>query len=95
MGYFFLIAALILKTFPFYKRSVERVALGMQYFPQIEGLRGILALSVFIVHSVSWYFMLQGQPFHLPTSGFYAQLATAPVTMFFFITGFLFWSKLQ
>jgi peptidoglycan/LPS O-acetylase OafA/YrhL len=52
-------------------------------------MRGILALAVVVHHAILFYFVL-----YRPHTAFYSQLGTAPVTFFFFITGFLFWSKL-
>lgn len=64
-----------------------------EFYPGIEGLRGILALNVFFHHAVVTYFFLRTGNWDLPGSNFYAQLGPLSVSMFFFITGFLFWSK--
>lgn len=61
----------------------------------MDGLRGVLALSVFLHHCALYYrCMLYGRLMTV-TSNFYAQMGVMPVTLFFFITGFLFWSKLR
>jgi peptidoglycan/LPS O-acetylase OafA/YrhL len=61
----------------------------------LDGLRGVLATSVFSHHAVLYfYFARNGNWRELP-SNFYAQMGVLPVTLFFFITGYLFWSKLM
>jgi peptidoglycan/LPS O-acetylase OafA/YrhL len=60
----------------------------------IDGLRGLLATSVLIHHATclrTWH--LTGS--WKPASPFFNNCGSYAVTMFFFITGFLFWSKLQ
>jgi len=64
-----------------------------EFYPGIEGLRGILALNVFFHHAVIAYFYFRTGNWDLPPSKLYAQLGALSVSMFFFITGFLFWSK--
>jgi peptidoglycan/LPS O-acetylase OafA/YrhL len=68
----------------------------------IDGLRGLLAYSVFCHHTVVFYHHL-GKGIFSTTSGsvydeigtFYAQMGVLPVTLFFFITAYLFWGKLR
>ncbi|HEV2703678.1 MAG TPA: acyltransferase [Steroidobacteraceae bacterium] len=67
---------------------------GSGRFLAIDGLRGYLALSVFLHHSCIWYFYLRTGKWDLPPSQLYAQLAQNSVALFFMITGFLFYSKL-
>ena len=62
-------------------------------FPQIDGLRGYLAICVFVSHAAS---MKQWQDIGVwvwPTSSFFNTAGTAPVYLFFMITAFLFWGK--
>ena len=63
-------------------------------FLSIDGLRGYLALGVFLHHSAVWYFYLRTGQWAVPPSKLYAQLGQSSVMLFFMITGFLFWSKL-
>ena len=65
-----------------------------EFYPAIEGLRGILALNVFFHHSLITYYYLKTGAWTLPPSNFYAQMGPSSVSMFFFVTGFLFWTKL-
>jgi len=60
----------------------------------LDGLRGFLALGV-VFHHVAIYhrFLLDGV-WTLPPSGFYTMTGQAGVSLFFMITGFLFWSRM-
>ncbi len=60
----------------------------------IDGLRGYLALGVFIHHAViAWHFHQSGQ-IGMPPERFFAQIGQVGVALFFMITGFLFWDRL-
>jgi peptidoglycan/LPS O-acetylase OafA/YrhL len=59
----------------------------------LESLRGLLAMSVLFSHAVVNYFYFQTGVWTNPPSPFYAFLGPGPVTLFFFLSGFLFWSK--
>jgi peptidoglycan/LPS O-acetylase OafA/YrhL len=63
-------------------------------FLVLDGLRGYLAIGVFIHHSSIWYFNLRGRNWKAPDSHFYNNLGQAGVALFFMITAFLFFSKL-
>ncbi len=94
MALFCGVGYLITTVVPFYRRLVSPSQQKPGYRPELEGMRGILALSVFLHHAVVWWFVLQTGIWKMPPSNFYAQMAVVPVTLFFFLTGFLFWSKL-
>ena len=59
----------------------------------IDGLRGFLAISVFFHHAAITYHYLLTNSWELPPSVFYTQLGQASVSLFFMITGYLFWGK--
>ena len=60
----------------------------------IDGLRGILALNVFLYHYVvTYYFFVRGQ-WAVPPESFYCLLGDSGVGLFFMVTGFLFWNKI-
>ena len=59
----------------------------------IDGLRGVLATSVFFHHVVVFHEFLKYSVWQPSPSRFYEQLGTGAVTMFFFVSGFLFWRK--
>ena len=50
-------------------------------------------MSVLFSHAVVTYFYFQTGVWAPPASPFYAFLGSGPVTLFFFVSGFLFWSK--
>ena len=59
----------------------------------LDGLRGILALSVYFQHaSLTRHFVLTGR-WELGTTRFYDAIGAGGVAMFFMITGYLFWGK--
>jgi peptidoglycan/LPS O-acetylase OafA/YrhL len=90
VGYFFCL------KLPPYNSLVPQLLNKKGYYLELESMRGILALSVVVHHAVVYYFLLYHNTSDISgyNSTFYSQLGTAPVTFFFFITGFLFWSKL-
>ncbi|MBL8279487.1 MAG: acyltransferase [Pelomonas sp.] len=60
----------------------------------IDGLRGYLALGVFLHHASIWYFYSHTGRWQLPPSQLYTHLGHGSVALFFMITGFLFFAKL-
>jgi peptidoglycan/LPS O-acetylase OafA/YrhL len=60
----------------------------------IDGLRGYLALGVFLHHACIWHFFLQSGQWQAPPSRVYTHLGQICVSLFFMITGFLFFVKL-
>lgn len=60
----------------------------------LDGLRGYLALFVFLHHGAIWYAYLHGGKWAMPASHVFAHLGQSSVAFFFMITGFLFFSKL-
>ncbi|WP_213805588.1 acyltransferase [Granulicella sp. dw_53] len=95
MALFYFEASIILRTVPFYKRALAQDLADRNHFAQLDGLRGLLAISVFFTHSETFHQMWVTGSWDLPPSKFYSQLAVGPVSMFFLITGYLFWSKAQ
>src|SRR5579862_4904835 len=59
----------------------------------LESLRGLCAMSVFFSHVVVNYSYFQTGKWAPPSTPFYAFLGPGPVILFFFLSGFLFWSK--
>ncbi|MCI5145108.1 MAG: acyltransferase [Candidatus Electrothrix sp. AR3] len=71
------------------KSSVFKDRLGC-----IDGLRGLLALGVFLHHYViTYHFHLTGK-WTVPPSAFYTLTGQVSVAFFFMVTGFLFWNKI-
>lgn len=63
-------------------------------FASIDGLRGYLALFVFLHHACIWYFYLHSGQWQVPPSNLYTHLGQASVALFFMITGFLFFGRI-
>ncbi len=61
--------------------------------PAIDGLRGFLAFGVFVHHASIWYLFLKTGDWVAPDSRLYTHLGQSTVSLFFMITGFLFYSK--
>ncbi|HWQ10833.1 MAG TPA: acyltransferase, partial [Holophaga sp.] len=62
--------------------------------PTIDGLRGYLALFVFMHHASFWYCYLHTGRWSPPPSNLYNHFGQTSVAMFFMVTAFLFHSKL-
>ncbi|MGD9583002.1 MAG: acyltransferase family protein [Lysobacterales bacterium] len=65
-----------------------------QRYASIDGLRGYLAFGVFLSHASVWYYFLRSDRWDLPPSHLYTHLGQSSVTLFFMITGFLFFARL-
>ena len=63
-------------------------------YASVDGLRGYLALVVFLHHACIWYFYQRSGKWQVPPSHLYTHLGQSSVMLFFMITGFLFFSKL-
>src|ERR1700676_3751492 len=63
-------------------------------FASIDGLRGYLALFVYLSHGCLWYFYLRNGRWDVPPSRLYTHMGSSSVAIFFMITGFLIFSKL-
>lgn len=60
----------------------------------LDGLRGLAAFGVFLHHSVILHDYLARGVWQLPPSRFFSMVGQVGVSVFFLITGYLFWSKL-
>lgn len=63
-------------------------------YESLDGLRGFLAISVFIHHTSVWYEYLQTGSWVEPNSNLFNHLGQSSVSLFFMISSFLFISKL-
>ncbi len=63
-------------------------------FASIDGLRGLLALGVFLHHATYWYSYASNGNWNFYSSGLYMSFGHASVNIFFMLTGFLFSLKL-
>ena len=64
-------------------------------FASIDGLRGVLAFSVFLHHASIWYFYLRTNAWALPPSRLFVHLGQTSVELFFMITALLFIRKIS
>jgi peptidoglycan/LPS O-acetylase OafA/YrhL len=60
----------------------------------LDGLRGLLALAVFAHHAAITYGFTKTGTWEAPPSVFYKLLGQVGVSLFFMITGYLFWTRL-
>ena len=60
----------------------------------LEGLRGVLALSVAAHHACCWYYFAKTGNWSTGRSVIFDRLADFGVIQFFYLSGFLFWRKL-
>ncbi len=60
----------------------------------LDGLRGFLALAVFFHHAAIYHAYLLNGSWNPPPSRFYAMLGPCGVSLFFMITGYLFWARM-
>lgn len=60
----------------------------------IDGLRGHLALAVFLHHGIIWHGYLRTGKWDAPSSNLFNQLGQSSVALFFMITAYLFVGKL-
>lgn len=73
------------------QRSAQPAGTGR--FTSIDGLRGLLALFVFIHHGSVWQVFLQTQRWEAPASRVFGHMGETSVALFFMITAFLFTRK--
>jgi peptidoglycan/LPS O-acetylase OafA/YrhL len=59
----------------------------------LESIRGFLASGVFFCHAVVTYFYLTTGEWGAPPSAVFSYLGSGAVDIFFFLSGYLFWSK--
>jgi peptidoglycan/LPS O-acetylase OafA/YrhL len=78
--------------------AITAPALGIEApkhrFASINGLRGFLAMFVFLHHSSSWYYFARIHQWSIIPSDLFNQFGSTSVALFFMITAFLFFSKL-
>ena len=75
----------------FYRGVLRAQATGR--YGEIDGLRGFLAPTVFLSHIVSSYYWYRSGHWGWPPSTLYTLCGSVPVSLFFMVTGFLFWRR--
>ncbi len=91
---FYLLAHGIARHSAFFSKQLATDLRATTQIFRLDGLRGLLAISVFFSHAVISYFYWMTGSWGLPPSPFYASLGGVPVLLFFCLSGFLFWNKL-
>ncbi|WP_416050609.1 acyltransferase family protein [Cupriavidus basilensis] len=86
------LASIACKYSRFY-REMATEAGGADRYGQIDGVRGYLALAVFLTHALSAFYWYRTGKWEWPPSVFYTLCGEIPVSVFFMITGYLFWRK--
>ncbi len=85
------LAAAIARSSPWYRRLLGGPP--SHRFPAIDGLRGFLALGVFFTHVMDTRGYYTTGRWDASFAPFYVVSGQAGVSLFFMITGFLFWSR--
>jgi peptidoglycan/LPS O-acetylase OafA/YrhL len=89
-----LLTAATLRLFP----AIARAVLGDDppgRLDALDGLRGILALSVFVHHGIIAHAYFGGAPWAPPDSHFDNLLGRAAVALFFMVSAYLFWGRVE
>jgi peptidoglycan/LPS O-acetylase OafA/YrhL len=95
IGYFFVLAVLlVLIKLPVFAPADKKWHISTSRTLTIDGLRGYLAVGVFVHHGIIYYRFLTEGIWDNPPSSLYTQLGTIDVSLFFMITGYLFWGKI-
>lgn len=81
----------VLRSSAFYRAQLAEARTSR--FECIDGLRGFLALGVFGAHAVNMYTLHAYGKWVTELAPFYGFAAAAGVSLFFMITGFLFWLR--
>lgn len=85
------VALAILRANPFYRRQVLDAKPGRA--EMLDGLRGFLALGVFFNHAVNNYYYNLDGIWTVGAAPHYELTGQIGVSLFFMITGFLFWGR--
>ncbi len=87
-------ALLLVVRLPVFSHLDVGAARGSHRAGSIDGLRGFLALGVVFHHAAVYRQFLVTGVWAVPPSSFYTMLGQVGVSLFFMITGYLFWGKL-
>lgn len=93
-GYFVVLAVLLLFIrLPLFASADRKWHVSTSRTVTLDGLRGYLAIGVFVHHATIYYGLLANGTWDNPASWFYTRLGPIAVAFFFMITGYLFWGK--
>lgn len=85
---------LILILSVFITNKIIKLELSPVRYTEIDGIRGYLALFVFLHHSYIWHVYLNTNKWEEPQSNLFNHFGQTSVSLFFIITAFLFTTKL-
>jgi peptidoglycan/LPS O-acetylase OafA/YrhL len=89
-----LLVYLVLASTPLFQAADSPPISTRSRVSTLDGLRGFLALAVFFHHGALYHTYIQDGLWRVPPDRLYALLGPFGVSMFFMITGFLFWSQI-
>ena len=87
----FAVAFVIARGSSFYRQQLDKVEAGRT--EMLDGLRGWLALGVFFAHAVTTYAWYTTGDWDGRIAPFYGRAGQIGVSLFFMITGYLFWGR--
>jgi peptidoglycan/LPS O-acetylase OafA/YrhL len=87
------LAGAIVRHDRWYSNHLGRAGAGQVRFETIDGLRGFLALGVFFVHVMATYGYYAEGRWYTTFAPVHLAMGQAGVSVFFMITGFLFWRR--
>jgi peptidoglycan/LPS O-acetylase OafA/YrhL len=85
------IATAILRYSPFFRKEIGTG--GGRSLLQLDGLRGYMALAIYMSHAAAFPHWFAAGHWDFAPSTYYVLIGTVSVSMFFMTTGFLFWGK--
>jgi peptidoglycan/LPS O-acetylase OafA/YrhL len=89
-----LVALFGLAATPLFKAADSPPSPTRSRVQTLDGLRGFLALAVFFHHGALYHTYIQDGAWRPPSDRLYGLLGSFGVSMFFMITGFLFWTQI-
>jgi len=89
-----LAALLMIAATPLFKAADSPPIPTRSRVGTLDGLRGFLALAVFFHHAALYHSFIQDGRWRPPSDRLYGLLGSFGVSLFFMITGFLFWSQI-
>lgn len=86
-------ASVFYRRVPFYSDSTKRLEGAGSRYDALDGMRGILAICVFVHHAAVSSAYFETGRWVRPSSYFLARLGSIPVLFFFLLSGFVFWNR--
>ena len=95
LSYLFILPVLLISLGTVYFVSkVLGIEAKSHRYSAIDGMRGYLAMFVFLHHAGSWWYMIHIHEWGVIPNQLYNHFGSVSVSFFFMITGFLFFTKL-